>query len=125
MGLYRRGIDPDMRMGDFFAHDAGMHLVDGAEGVLHRAGNFCYDLKIRTHIRYVPYPAIVLLWYHLRMARRLRSYVEEGEEIVIFVDNFRWNLSFHYFAKDAVGHTGTIASEAFLNSKKYANIHDI
>jgi hypothetical protein len=69
-----------------------------------RLRDLLYDLEIDSRIRYVPDPSTMLFWYDLRMSGRSGMHVEEGDEVVIFLDFICGDRSGDNLAEDAVLH---------------------
>lgn len=68
--------------------------------------DFLYDFEVVSDIRYFPDPAIVSLRDDLDVARGLRVYIQESQEVVVFVHYVRRNFSGDDFAEDAGDHKG-------------------
>lgn len=67
-------------------------------------GDLLYDLEISPRVWHVPNPSIMLFWDDLRVPRRSRILVKEGDEVVILIDSNRANLFSDDLAENAVLH---------------------
>ncbi len=102
------GEYPNMGMGHFIADDLAQDEIR-VEGLALSQGYFLRDFEISAYILMIPDPTDVLLGDDLGMSGGLRVYVEESQEVVVFVDDVRGDLSRNDFTKYAGGgHTGSL-----------------
>lgn len=94
---------PDVGMLDFFAGDSGPN-AGLIKSLLLRPSNFFCHFKISTDIWRVPHPTEVSFRNYLTMARRTGLDVEEGEEVVILINNLGGNFFRHDFTKNTFRH---------------------
>jgi len=103
--------DPDVRMLDFVADDLAQYEFS-VESFLLRERDLLDRFKVFADVWNIPDPSIMLFRNDLDVARRLRMYVEESQEIAVFIHDMRGYLFVYYLAEDAVFHADSLSWQA-------------
>ena len=106
-GFVGAGEYPNMGVSNFVTRNSRPNgfLV---ESFLLDHGDFFRHLEIVTNVWHLPHPTIMRFRNYLAMAGRTGIDVEEGEEVVILINNFRRDFFLHNFTKHAIRHADII-----------------
>lgn len=112
-----------MSMRNLVAHDLAEDEV-GVEGFALRQGDLACGLEVSGGIFVVPNPAGVLLGNDLGMSRRLRVYIQESQELIVFIDDMSRYLVIDDFAENTVRHEASLAQRSRVGSSKVRKVEN-